>query len=118
MSQRRILVIEDDDSIRELMQIVLMDEDYLVMAKPLMVQLSKDDLLPDLIILDNILRGQLGHDICLALKKDPLTSSIPIILMSASNNLIETAESCKADAFINKPFDIDELASCVKLLLS
>ena len=115
--EKHVLVIEDDDEIRNVMQLILTGEHYFVLAKPAMMTLDSTDTLPDLIILDHYLRGQTGHDICLKLKSDKRTSSIPIILMSAANNLSDTAISCHADAYLCKPFDIDDLASCVKLLL-
>ncbi|CAM3994806.1 Response regulator receiver domain-containing protein [Pedobacter westerhofensis] len=115
--KKSILIIEDDEEIRNVMNMILTEEGYNVLTKPGMIELDPKDELPDLIILDNYLRGQTGHDICMQLKSVTVTACIPIILMSAGNNLNETAVSCHADACISKPFDIDDLTSCVKELL-
>jgi len=47
--------------------------------------------------------------LCLALKTDPHTKKIPIIMMSADLNIANVARYSLADAYLAKPFDIDEL---------
>ena len=58
--------------------------------------------------------GKTGHDICYQLKQNPATSFIPVILISGTMNLAETAQRCGADGFICKPFDVDELLRQVR----
>jgi two-component system phosphate regulon response regulator PhoB len=114
MARKQILVIEDDECIREVIQLILVQEEFEITARPSMVDFKDGDQLPDLIILDKHLRNQLGSDICTNIKNNPATSSIPVILMSADNNVKDTARICGADTYIKKPFDIDDLVDCVK----
>jgi len=62
-----------------------------------------------LLLIDNWLQGKSGHDICFQLKNDSRTIAIPVVLISATAKLDETAQRCGADDFICKPFDIDDL---------
>jgi DNA-binding response OmpR family regulator len=117
MVKKYILIIEDDEATSDVIQLVLTEEGFDVDARSRWKPIRDTDRFPDLIILDNYLNGQLGQDICLRLKQNSLTTHIPVILTSAANNLSETAITCKADAFISKPFDIHELANSVKKLL-
>jgi DNA-binding response OmpR family regulator len=65
---------------------------------------------PALLLIDNWLSGnKTGHDICYQLKQNPATSQIPVILISGTMNLEETATRCGANSFICKPFDLEDL---------
>ncbi len=69
---------------------------------------------PDVILLDIMLGDLDGRDVCRALKSDPKTDHIPVIMISASHNLFDPGDKLGlADDFIAKPFDIDDLASKV-----
>jgi len=119
MGKKRILVIEDDNTILEVIGLVLDYEGYHVISMRNHQELLRSDLsdIADLIMLDHQLAGITGHDICIDLKKDEQTRSIPVILMSASDVLQDIAASCGADGFIAKPFDIDGLTACVRRLV-
>jgi two-component system phosphate regulon response regulator PhoB len=69
---------------------------------------------PDLAILDYLLPFGSGIEMCLEIKNNPLTAHIPVILYSASNQLKQFAKSSKADAYIAKPFDVDELIELIR----
>ena len=64
---------------------------------------------PQLILLDGFLSGMDGIDVCNTLKSTPETKDIPVIMISAHTNLKEIQKFCKADDFIAKPFDANEL---------
>src|SRR5262249_49059265 len=70
---------------------------------------------PDLILLDFMLPGMKGDDICHALAKSPLTSSIPVVLMSGSpSDLERTATACRnVVKSISKPFTRELLCATV-----
>lgn len=75
---------------------------------------------PDTILLDLKMPGMDGFEVCKILKKDPLTSSIPIILVTAVNtdsNLRTKGLETGADAFLAKPIDQAELAAQVNAML-
>ncbi len=111
---KRIIVVEDDVSIAEVLTIILEQESY-------RVETFTDDsfisgLLPDmpgLILMDMWLSGINGKDICLQLKQDPLYTSIPVIIMSANRDIHLHAQEACADDFLAKPFDVLYLISLV-----
>jgi DNA-binding response OmpR family regulator len=65
--------------------------------------------LPDLIILDVLLSGIDGRNICKVLKNDPLTKNIPLIMITAQPNAEKSIRDAKADDYLKKPFEMDEL---------
>ena len=75
---------------------------------------------PDLIVLDVVLPGRSGFEICRQLKGTDATNKIPIILCSTKNTDIDKFWGKKqgADAYLTKPIDRDELISKVKELTS
>lgn len=113
---KKVLVVDDNEEILNVITIVLEMEGYEVACAsdgskvPDKVQCTS----PDLILLDIMLEGMDGRDICRALKSDPKTRHIPIIMISASHSMYSTVEKdCQADDFISKPFDIYDLADKV-----
>lgn len=112
--KKDVLVIEDDDDIRYLVALILESAFYEVRtgasAKDLDAALEVK--LPDIIILDIMLPDGNGIDLCKQIKKNSSTSHIPVILMSA-HQFDNIADPC-AEAFINKPFSIDEIITTVK----
>jgi two-component system, OmpR family, phosphate regulon response regulator PhoB len=120
---KKILVIEDDRDIRESVTYMLESDGYEVTASDnSRILKSLPDINPDLILLDNWLTDWAsdasGQQISKELKSDPKTSHIPIIILSAVNNVAEIAEAGLADAYIKKPFDVDELLAMVKKYIS
>ena len=109
------MVIDDDDSILEVMHIVLESEGYDIQTSLNVQPLQNlNGNLPDLILLDVLLSGEDGIEICKRLKSQQTTKDIPIILLSAHSNASKTAQNSGADAFLEKPFDIDVLVELVK----
>jgi two-component system alkaline phosphatase synthesis response regulator PhoP len=116
---KKILVIEDDKDIRDTIVYVLEEEQYEVIASDNARILKKlSDVEPDLILLDNWLTDWTsdanGQQLSKELKNDPATGHIPIIIISAVNNLKEIAETGQADGYLKKPFDLTELVDIVK----
>ncbi|MFY7813954.1 MAG: response regulator, partial [Chryseobacterium taeanense] len=62
---------------------------------------------PDIFILDVMMPDGSGIDVCNALRNDPETANIPIMIMSAHAKDTEVTSKCNADEFVSKPFDID-----------
>jgi DNA-binding response OmpR family regulator len=110
-----IVVIEDDRDILDIIQFILTNEGFEVIGCDHLLQLESIILKqPSVILLDDKLADGYGNTLCLELKSNPLTKSIPVILLSASNNLDQIVNACHADAFLNKPFDLRELVKLVK----
>ena len=69
---------------------------------------------PKLFLLDNNLGNVSGLDICRKLKSNPLTASIPVIIMSASPDLPLLAQQAGADGWLEKPFELSVLHSLIR----
>lgn len=113
------MVVEDDENIRELITDVLILQGYTVIAlsNGHNVPVSVEREQPALILLDIMLGDVDGREVCLALKRRPETCQVPVIIVSASRTHLDAASrSCGADAYLPKPFDLDELLAQVKTL--
>jgi DNA-binding response OmpR family regulator len=112
---KKIIVIEDDTDILDLLQYILEDEGYQVLPSLQSESLSTIiEQKPCLVLLDDRLPGEYGHVLCSKIKADPQTTAIPVILVSATHNLEKLAKDCKADDYLPKPFDLKDLLKLVK----
>ncbi|RYD73228.1 MAG: response regulator, partial [Sphingobacteriales bacterium] len=73
---------------------------------------------PDLILLDIWMSGHDGRDICKQLKNDPEFKEIPILMISASRDIRQSALDAGANDFMEKPFEMDSLLNKVTHLLN
>lgn len=118
---QRILVVEDEPSVADLIEAVLAGEGYTVAiardgAQGLMLA---RDWKPDLILMDIMLPAVDGTTAIRRLKSDPETADVPIVAMSAGRTLRnQSQELADADAALAKPFDIDALLAQVEFHLS
>ncbi len=116
---KKILVVDDDEGIVEVVQIVLEGEGYQVhtsMDGENLNHINHDA--PDLILLDVLLAGIDGRDICKSLKSNEATRHIPVIMLSAHSDASKVADTGGADDFLEKPFDVDVLIDIVAKHLS
>ena len=68
-----------------------------------------------MVVIDDNIQGKLkGSEVVKKIKTDPKTEELPAVLTSTSPNLKEQALACKADDYIEKPFDLDYLVDVVK----
>ncbi|MGH7203501.1 MAG: response regulator [Candidatus Levyibacteriota bacterium] len=112
---KRILVADDDPAILDAMRMILELEGYDVdttVNGETIYKMEKD--YPSVLLLDIWMSGQDGREICKFLKNDPLTQKIPIIMVSASHDIMKSAKEAGADDFLEKPFEIEELLETVK----
>ncbi|MBV9021197.1 MAG: response regulator [Chloroflexi bacterium] len=110
-TQKRLLVVDDEQDILEFLQVILEEEGYSVVTtdKGEYLEKLKNGGLPHLILLDVLLSGKDGREIAKQLKSREDTKHIPIIMFSAHPSAEETARRAGADDFLAKPFDIDVL---------
>lgn len=111
---KTVLLVEDDQDILDIIYYLLTDEGYLVLRSTgtdVTEQARSGQ--PDLVLLDHRLQTCWGADICRALKADPATSQIPVVMMSATRDLRQTAQDAGADGILEKPFDMMELLALV-----
>lgn len=113
----RILVVDDDPDILDAVRFTLEDEGYIVTTteKGEYAENLHDGNggLPNVILLDILLSGKDGRTICRQLKSQADTKHIPIIMISARPDARESASAVGADAFLAKPWDIDDLIAVV-----
>ncbi len=117
---KKIIVVDDDEAILDVVNIVLSEEGYVVETHTTGKALYHlSDQLPHLIILDILLSGEDGREICTYLKTNAATKSIPIILFSAHSHgdIFSRLPHNYYEYFLSKPFDIDELTRTVKALV-
>jgi putative two-component system response regulator len=78
------------------------------------------DILPDLILLDIMMPGMDGYEVCRHLKEDPATRGIPVIFLTALTEVEDKAKGFEAGAadYITKPFDVEEVDAKVRAILS
>ena len=105
---KQIFVVEDDEGIRELIEILLESHEYSVQTFPnaRTFQNTVPGQVPDLFLIDIMLPDGNGVNLCKQLKASNETMGIPVVLMSAHANI---SHIDGADDFIAKPFDVDEL---------
>lgn len=122
-AQDTILIVEDDQAIARLLDVYLTEQGYRV----LLAVRGQDALElcrstpPDLVVLDVRLPDISGYDVGIALRASPETQHIPIIVLTAFGERADrlTAHNLvRADYFLGKPFDIEEVASVIRNQLS
>lgn len=108
--KQRILVVENNVDILDLIKLVLIDEGYTVLG----VTTEKNifdhitSFCPDAILLDIIKPTLEGTELCRQIKAAEGTSHIPVIVLSTHPQIQKVREVC-ADEIVEKPFDIDGL---------
>lgn len=117
--KKSIYILEDNDDIRELIAYLLTEENYEVRGYPTVRSFEKEmqSARPDLIILDVMLTDGNGLMVCDQLKTNSRTNNIPVLMMSAHASGNDIRQKCKAEGFISKPFDIDDLVKRVDYYL-
>jgi putative two-component system response regulator len=108
-----ILIVDDEEAGRETLQSILEGEGYqLQIAEngPQAIEKAKK-LLPDVILLDVMMPGMTGFEVCQHIRNDPEIAEIPIVMLTAldDQDSLLTALKAGADDFISKPFDRYEL---------
>jgi len=116
----RILIVDDDQTIGLMLKDILefSDHNVTVSQQP---KLTKENILKhdiELILLDKLISGVDGTDVCVELKADEEVAHVPIIMMSALHNVGDLCKSVGAVDFIPKPFDMDTLLNRVSEVLA
>jgi len=114
--KKKVVLVQDNKDILDIMDQVLDEEGFDVTASLSTDPIEKiDEIEPDVVIIDDNIKGQKrGSKVVKELKNDPATEDISAVLTSTSDKLPQIAEECKADDFIQKPFDLDHMINVVK----
>lgn len=118
----KILVIDDEPEITEIIQTFLENAGYMVMAENsavMGVERAKS-FGPDLILLDISMPFMDGYDVCSELKKAATTTGIPVVFLSGKDAKEDSGKSFKVggDMYIKKPFSCERLLDIVKIVLA
>ncbi len=102
-----ILIIDDSKELLEVVQLLLEKQGYKVITQTSSNDIAEfvQEIKISLLIIDVILNGANGRDVCRELKSSARTNYFPIIIMSASPKYLRDHTDCEADDFIEKPFD-------------
>ncbi|MCX6992044.1 MAG: response regulator transcription factor [Kiritimatiellaeota bacterium] len=121
MAREHIVIVEDEEDILELLRYHLAREGYSVTTAANGEQALKiiAQKIPALALLDLMLPGLNGLELCRSLKKDPRTAAIPIMMVTAKNEESDVVIGLElgADDYIMKPFSIKVLVARVHALL-
>ena len=115
---KRALVIEDDANIAELLRLYLGKDgfDVMISSDGARAEASFDLFAPDVVLLDIMLPGRNGWDICSAIRAK---SSVPIIMLTAKGETADKISGLElgADDYVTKPFEVKELIARVHAVM-
>lgn len=120
-ARKAIQVVEDDPAIRNVIRALLQEEGYLVSVNEDGVQglAQVEKSRPDLLVLDGMIPGLNGLEICRRIRAHPSLSRLPILMISAKNSEVDRVLGLEAgaDDYIAKPFQPAELSARIRALL-
>ena len=114
----KLLVVDDNIDILEILQIAFeaRGHEVSILSGGLKIDESIKQFSPDAILLDVFLGEMNGATICNELKSNPATKHIPVILFSAHADAKTILNTCPADGFVGKPFNIQRLIELIESL--
>ncbi len=115
----KILIVEDDYNLGIMIQDMLAFSGYdvILSRKPNDTNENIIEHKIKLVLLDKLIFGVDGTDVCAKIRKDKSISGTPVLMMSALNNAQEICMKAGATDFISKPFDMTDLISKIEQLL-
>ena len=112
---KKIFIVEDDEDTSGILTLALGNKYNLLIindAKGMMERMS--EFLPDFIIMDNFVGQKVAAEIMKEIRSELLFSSIPVILFSGHPYIEKIAKEIGANAYLGKPFTLQELNSCIE----
>jgi DNA-binding response OmpR family regulator len=107
--KKRVLIIENDIDIQNIVSYLLEAEGYDVIAiRPI----PADQIFQyraDLMLLDEWIDKRQGHMLCTEIKNIHEIKHIPVVIFSTAQNIEEIAANCHADGYVRKPFELEDL---------
>ena len=121
MVQRKILIVEDEESLLKLESILLATRGYLVkgVTDGLSALKEVETDRPDLVLLDIMMPGIDGFEVCRRIKENALTRDIPVVMLTAKKSSADQSRGLAvgADAYITKPFKSGKIVETIEGLL-
>jgi CheY-like chemotaxis protein len=111
-----VLVIDDNQDILLMLKTMLTIKGYRVSVRENIIELQSSikELKPDVILMDMLLSGADGREVCKELRKNAAFAHIPIVMISAHSHVQEECIEAGADYFMEKPFDMNNLIKIVE----
>lgn len=121
MPDAHVLVVEDEEDILQLVEYNLLKEGYTVSCARTGeegLRLARDEK-PDLVLLDLMLPGIDGHEVCRALRREAATEKVPIVMLTAKGEEADVVAGLEqgADDYITKPFSPKVLVARIRTVL-
>ena len=118
--KKRVLVIDDDSGIGEMLKTLLEFYGFEVdvTEKPDEAEKLISEKNTDVVLLDMLISGVNGTDVCRRLRKNETTADIPILMMSALHDAGKKCKEAGADEFVAKPFEMEELIKTINGVLN
>jgi DNA-binding response OmpR family regulator len=120
-SNHKILVIDDEPEITDIVKAFLTNAGYEVMVEnsPVNSIEKARKFKPALVLLDIMMPFMDGYEVCAALKKDPVTTGIPVLFLTGKDASDDGGRVFKSggDLFVKKPFSCERLLQMVKMVL-
>ncbi len=121
MANNRILIVEDEESLLKLESILLTSRGYHVRGVTDGATALREIVAnpPDLVLLDIMMPGIDGFEVCRRIKEDPQTRNIPVVMLTAKKSSMDQARGMQvgADAYITKPFKSVKIIEVIEGLL-
>jgi two-component system alkaline phosphatase synthesis response regulator PhoP len=121
MKQKKILIADDNEQIRESLASILEDEGYAIwIAKDGAEALRKArEIVPDILILDVMMPEMSGYEVCRTIKSDPDLKKTFVLMLSAKGQETEKerGKEVGADEYLVKPFSPSEIVARIKIFL-
>jgi len=113
---KKVLILDDDEDILDICRFILEAKGYEVQVRSNCSSILEDLKIfhPDVVIMDNWIPDTGGIEATRKIKRDSEFNSTPVILFTASKNIQKLAQDAGADAFLEKPFNIELLEKLVE----
>ncbi|WP_175621920.1 response regulator [Chryseobacterium schmidteae] len=119
MSKKKILIFDDDKTILEVITIIFEENGYQVEISETSHDIIEkvSQFKPDVILMDNWIPRIGGVEATQLLKSHDEFKSIPVIYVTANNDIVALAKEAQADDYVAKPFDLEDLEDKVAMFL-
>jgi len=113
----KVLILDVDPELVEVLPIILTQHGHQAIVLDPHININDVAFIrPDLVLLTDV-ANEINPDLCLKVKSDQRTETIPIVLLSVLPDIEDVAFASKADGYIKMPFDIQEIADAVNIYL-
>ena len=119
MSKKKILIFDDDKTILEVITIIFEENGYQVEISETSHDIIEkvSSFKPDVILMDNWIPRIGGVEATKLLKSNEEFKSIPVIYVTANNDIVALAKEAQADDYVAKPFDLEDLEEKVAMFM-